>query len=34
MRNSTHPDNDYLYFTPQEFGLFLAAAKAGEFDLD
>jgi nitrate reductase alpha subunit len=33
MRNSTHPDTGYVYFTPEEFNMFLGAAKAGEFDL-
>jgi Domain of unknown function (DUF397) len=32
MRNSAHPDGGYVYFSPKEFGSFLAAAKAGQFD--
>jgi hypothetical protein len=33
MRNSARPDSGYVFFSPKEFGAFLAAAKAGEFDL-
>jgi hypothetical protein len=33
MRNSTHPDKGYVYFTADEFSMFLGAAKAGEYDL-
>jgi len=33
MRSSSQPDAGYLYFTAEEFGLFLRRAKAGEFDL-
>lgn len=32
MRSSTQPGGSYIYFSPKEFGSFLAAAKAGEFD--
>jgi Domain of unknown function (DUF397) len=32
MRSSAHPDAGYVYFSPKEFGSFLAAAKAGEYD--
>jgi hypothetical protein len=32
MRSSAYPDAGYVYFSPKEFGSFLAAAKAGEFD--
>jgi hypothetical protein len=33
MRSSAHPESGYVYLTPEEFGHFLGAAKAGEFDL-
>lgn len=33
MRSSAHPDAGYIYFSPKEFSSFVAAAKAGEFDL-
>lgn len=32
MRSSAHPDSGYVYFSRKEFGSFLAAAKAGEFE--
>jgi hypothetical protein len=31
MRSSVHPDGEHIYFSRKEFGLFLAAAKAGEY---
>jgi hypothetical protein len=33
MRSSAHPNAGYVYFSQKEFGSFLAAAKAGEFDM-
>jgi hypothetical protein len=32
MRSSAQPESGYVFFTPEEFTLFLGAAKAGEFD--
>jgi hypothetical protein len=33
MRSSVHPDADYVYLGREEFGVFLAEVKAGEFAL-
>jgi hypothetical protein len=33
MRSSALPDLGYVYFSPEEFGAFLGAVKAGEFNL-
>lgn len=32
MRNSSRPEAGYVYLSPAEFGSFVRAAKAGEFD--
>lgn len=32
VRNSNDPDGPVLRFTPEEWAMFLAGAKAGEFD--
>jgi hypothetical protein len=33
MRSSAEPDSGYINLTAKEFGSFLTAAKAGEFDV-
>ena len=32
MRNSSCPEAGYIYLSPTEFGDFVRAAKAGEYD--
>jgi hypothetical protein len=33
MRNSSRPEEGYVYLSPAEFGSFVRAAKAGDFGL-
>lgn len=33
MRNSARPESGYIFFTREEFGSFVKAVKAGQFDL-
>jgi len=33
IRSSAQPESGYLYFTPEDFSLFLGAVKAGGFDM-
>ena len=33
MRSSAHAESGFLHFTPEEFSVFIGAAKAGRFDL-
>lgn len=32
MRSSRQPDSGYIYFTPEEFSIFLQRAKAGNYN--
>ena len=33
MRNSAQPESGYVFFTKEEFGSFVEAVKAAQFDL-